>query len=100
MELAHRMGYPATARCTIGTDAVDAAEQLCLEVTETFRRTTFFAGQIIFQREQWYQRWLHNETAFAIQKRLQWAGKTMVILPTRVWDTAKKREQVTGKRGQ
>jgi len=27
----------------------------------------------------------HNETAYAIQKRLQWAGQTMVILPARVY---------------
>ena len=39
---------------------------------------------MIFQRERWYQRILHNETAFAIQKRLQWAGQTMVIIPARI----------------
>jgi len=27
---------------------------------------------------------LHNETAFAIQRRLQWDGITTVILPIRV----------------
>lgn len=45
---------------------------------------TFFAGKVIFERERWYQRLLHDETALAIQKRLQWAGETMVILPARV----------------
>ncbi len=39
---------------------------------------------MIFQRERWYDRLLHNETALAIQKRLQWAGKTVVTLPVRV----------------
>jgi hypothetical protein len=34
--------------------------------------------------ERWYQRLLHNETALAIQKRLQWAGRTMVLMPIRV----------------
>jgi hypothetical protein len=69
---------------TIGTDTVDAAEKLCMEITKEFPRVTFFGGKIIFQREHWYHRLLHNETAFAIQKRLQWAGKTMVILPAKV----------------
>jgi hypothetical protein len=50
-------------------------------VAEEFPRSVFFAGQIIFHRERWYDRLLHNQTAFAIQKRLQWQGKTMVILP-------------------
>jgi hypothetical protein len=63
---------------------VEEAEKLCLSVAREFHDVTFFAGQIIFQRDQWFQILLHNETAFTIQKRLQWTGKTMVILPARV----------------
>jgi hypothetical protein len=84
LELAAGMGIPATCRTGVGTDAVEEAEKLCLDVVREFRQTTFFAGNVIFQRERWYQRFLHNETAFAIQKRLQWAGQTMVILPAKV----------------
>ena len=68
----------------LGTDAVQESEKMCLELVKEFPRTTFFAGQVLFQRERWYQRLLHNETAYAIQKRLQWAGQTMVIMPARV----------------
>ena len=82
--LANQMGLPATYRMAIGTDAVAAATELGAEVAREFPRVTFFAGYILFQRERWYQRFLHNETAFAIQRRLQWAGMTMVILPARV----------------
>jgi amino acid transporter len=84
VELAHGLGIPATSRKALGTDAVAEAERLCLALVREFPRTTFFAGQVIFQRERWFQRLLHNETAYAIQKRLQWAGQTMVILPARV----------------
>jgi K+ transporter len=84
VELAANLGVPATARSSVGTDVVAECEQLCMEVAQEFPRATFFAGKIIFQRERWYQRLLHNETAHAIQKRLQWAGRTMVILPARV----------------
>ncbi|MEQ1894468.1 MAG: APC family permease, partial [Planctomycetota bacterium] len=82
--LARGLGIPATSRKGLGTDAVEEAEKLCLGLVRQFPRTTFFAGQVIFQRERWFQRLLHNETAYAIQKRLQWAGQTMVILPARV----------------
>jgi hypothetical protein len=78
----------ATARFAIGTDAVEEAEKLCLEVAREFPRTTTFAGKVIFERERWYQRLLHNETAFAIQKRLQFAGQTMVILPAKLPERA------------
>ena len=84
VELAQGLGLSATSRKALGTDAVAEAEKLCLGLVREFPRTTFFAGQVIFQRERWFQRLLHNETAYAIQKRLQWAGQTMVILPARV----------------
>lgn len=84
VELANGMGIPSTYRFAIDTDAVDEVEKLCLAVAKDFPRTTFFAGKIIFQREHWYHWVLHNNTANAVQKRLHWSGKTMVILPARV----------------
>jgi amino acid transporter len=82
--LAASLGVPAASRLTIGTDVVDEAERLCLATAGDFPRATFFAGKLIFQRERWWQRLLHNETALALQKRLQWAGRTMVTMPIRV----------------
>ena len=84
VELAKKLGVPATYRMAIGTDAVEEAEKLCLEVAQTFPQATYFATKVIFQQERWYHRFLHNETAYAIQRRLQWDGKTMVIIPARV----------------
>lgn len=77
-------GIPATARGSTATDVISELEKICNQVAKEFPRITFFAGQLVFQRERWYQPLLHNQTAFAIQKRLHWAGLTMVILPTRV----------------
>jgi hypothetical protein len=84
VDLAERIGLPAVGRTALGTDVVEEAEKICLSVAREFYEVTFFAGQVIFQRDQWYHHLLHNDTAFAIQKRLQWSGKTMVILPARV----------------
>ncbi|HEX3725495.1 MAG TPA: APC family permease, partial [Pirellulales bacterium] len=81
---ARRLGMPAVGYMTIGTDPVDELEHLCVAVKKRFPRATFFAGQLIFQKDTWYQRWLHNETAYSLQRRLQWDGVPMVILPTRV----------------
>lgn len=82
--LANGLGVPADSRMSLGTDVVDEAERLCLAMAAELPRTTFFAGKLIFQRERWWQRLLHNETALALQKRLQWAGRTMVTMPIRV----------------
>ena len=54
------------------------------KVMARFPVVTFFGGKVVFARERWYQRLLHNETAMAIQKRLYWLGATMVILPAKV----------------
>jgi len=84
VELARGLGLPAAARLEVGTDVVAEGEKLCLAVARDYPRATFFAGKVIFQREKWFQRVLHNETAAAIQQRLQWDGLTMVVLPARV----------------
>jgi len=81
---ARRMGIPSCGFIGIGIDPVDELEKLCVEVRKRFPRSTFFAGQLVFQRDRWYQRMLHNETAYSLQRRLQWDGVPMVILPTRV----------------
>jgi hypothetical protein len=81
---AQRLGMPAASFMSIGTDAVEELEHLCVEVKKRFPRAIFFAGQLVFQRDTWYQRLLHNETAYSLQRRLQWDGVPMVILPTRV----------------
>jgi amino acid transporter len=84
-DAARKLGMPATSRLAIGTDAVEEAEKLCLSIAQEFPRVTFFAGQVIFKTETWFQRLLHNQTAYAIQRRLQWAGQNVVILPARAF---------------
>jgi hypothetical protein len=82
--LANQLGMPATSFMTIGTDPVDDLEQLCQTVIKKFPKSVVFAGQLVFQKENWIQRLLHNQTAYSLQRRLQWDGIPMVILPTRV----------------
>lgn len=84
VDLARRLGMPSVSYMRIGTDAVDELEELCLEVVQDFPKATFFAGQLVFQKDNWVHRLLHNQTAYSLQRRLQWAGYPMVILPTRV----------------
>jgi amino acid transporter len=84
VKLARELGVPAASYMSIGADVVDELENLCTTIAKQYPRSTFFAGQLVFQRDSWYQHLLHNQTAFALQRRLQWLGLPMVILPTRV----------------
>lgn len=84
IRLSHQLGVPATSRMSIGTDVVQEGVVLCESLVTEYPATTFFTGKIIFSEDRWYQRLLHNETGGALQKRLQVAGLTMVILPAKV----------------
>ncbi len=83
VDLARGLGLAATYRTDIGTDAAETAVPLCRSIAKEFPHSTFFAGQVVFRHEQFFQKILHNETAFAIQRRLQFSGITTVILPIR-----------------
>lgn len=83
-ELAKRLGVAGEGYSSVGTDAVDEAEKISEELALKYPRHMFFGGKLVFKRERWYERLLHNETAFAIQRRLQWKGHPMTVLPVRV----------------
>jgi hypothetical protein len=86
--LAGRLRLAADHRMGIGTEAVAEAERLCIQVGKEFPRSVFFAGKLVFQEEKWFQRILHNETAYQLQRRLQFAGLNAMVLPVRVLNEA------------
>ena len=74
----------ADYRMSIDTEVVEPVVKLCHEIAQEFPRSIFFTGKSIFQSERWYHTLLHNETAYAIQNRLQFEGRQTIILPIRV----------------
>jgi amino acid transporter len=84
VDLARSLGIPATYRYDIGTEIVEEATNLCVKIAQEFPRITFFSGKVIFTNEGWFDRVLHNQTAFAIQRRLHWADRIMVVMPVRI----------------
>ncbi len=79
------MGWAADCDSAIGTEAVAELDHLCREVALRFPRSVFFAGKLIFAQDSWYQRILHNETAAAVERRLQFAGLPMIVMPIRMF---------------
>lgn len=84
VEFSRSYGYPADYRTDVATEVVETATRLCQDIVHEFPRSTVFTGKLIFRNENIFQKLFHNETAFAIQRRLQWEGITTVILPVRV----------------
>jgi len=59
----------------------DEASELCVELSRQHPGAVIFAGTLVFEHPHWYHRVLHNETAYAIPRRLKFAGIPVVILP-------------------
>jgi amino acid transporter len=66
------------------TDAVAELERLAVEVAEKDPDVFFVAGQLVFGHETLSTRLLHNEVAFALQRRLTFRGLNVLVLPVRV----------------
>ncbi len=83
VEGARRMGFAADCVWDVGIEVVSKAADLCQQIAKLYPKATIFTGKLVFREERFYQRFLHNETAQAIQRRLQWVGVPMVVLPIR-----------------
>lgn len=82
--LARQLGFSAGYRFRVGADILNEAEALAIEVAGAFPRSVFFLGKLVFDQDRWIHRLLHNDTAFAIQRRLQFSGVQTVVLPIRM----------------
>jgi hypothetical protein len=83
-ELANRFGLAAETRLGLGTDVLDEGESVCAAIRRDYPKAVFFLGKLVFKRERFFQRVLHNETAYQLQRRLQFAGMHAMVLPVRV----------------
>ncbi|HEY5995198.1 MAG TPA: amino acid permease [Gallionellaceae bacterium] len=77
-------GLKATWRMAYGTDPITVLDDLAQEVIAEYPNSVCFAAKLIFTRDNIFIRWLHNQTALAMQRRLHLRGQQMVILPMKV----------------
>jgi len=89
VRLAHRLGVYAEYRLALGIDLIDEIEAMCAALVKEFRRPVVFAGQLVFQVESVFTRSLHQQTSISIQRRLQFQGAQVIVLPIRVWESAR-----------
>ena len=82
--LAESLGYHAEYRLETATDVVEKAPDIIETISREYPKSTVFSGKLAFRAEKFYHRLLHNETAYAIQRKLQVLGITNVILPIKM----------------
>ncbi|MGE5818148.1 MAG: amino acid transporter, partial [Deltaproteobacteria bacterium] len=88
VEYANCLGWPAEYRFSVGVALLDEIEKVCRSVAKDYPRSMFFAGKLVFEREHFLSRLLHNQTPYALERRLQFEGMHLIILPVRVFETA------------
>jgi amino acid transporter len=78
------LGLRAASAFAVGTEVVVELEKISDGLIRRFPQALFVAGQLIFEDESLWNRLLHNETAFMVQKRLQRRGVSMIVVPVRL----------------
>ena len=74
-----------TARSFVGRRREMAALEDAWTLASTGARPVVFVGQLAFQRENLFNRTLHNETACSIQRQLPFTVVQVNIMQRRVW---------------
>lgn len=82
--LARDLGLEAASASATGSDVVEELEKLAVRVAASEPDVVFAAGQVVFQRETLTMRFLHNEIAFSLQRRLLYRGLDVIILPVQL----------------
>jgi hypothetical protein len=84
VRLMHRHGYEAEGVTDIGTDAVDSIIDHARDIATRYPGCVFFGGQIVFPRETFLTRLLHNSVVSSVQHRLCREGLPFMVLPVRL----------------
>ena len=84
VQLSQRMGLYAESKLVLETDVIEGLERACEQVAQEWPKRVFFMGQLAFEGETFWTRFLHNRTSFVLQRRLLFSGQQAVILPIRV----------------
>lgn len=78
------LGLATASAFAVGTEVAIEVEKIASDLTRRYPQALFVAGQLIFEEDTLFNRVLHNETAFMVQKRLQRKGLPMIVVPVRL----------------
>ncbi|MEI6322624.1 MAG: APC family permease [bacterium] len=77
-------GISAEAVYKIGTEVVSTAQELGEELFKKHPNAIFFGGQLVFHKESFFTRLLHNFAVFVMQREFFKKGVPFFVLPIRV----------------
>jgi len=93
VRLANDFGFHADSIHAVDIDTLDIVEKQCEEIQRKYNKSVFFVGKLVFEEENLFTRILHNQTAYSIQRILQFKGIPTIVLPIRVIKTKQEEAQ-------
>jgi len=84
VDFMQRQGSYAESMAYMGVDILEEADKVIDVVSRRFPHAVIFGGQLVFPNETLWTRWLHNDTAFSLQRKFYQSGIPFVVLPIRV----------------
>ena len=87
VRLSNDFGFHAESIHSVDIDTLDVVEARCEEIQRKYSKSVFFVGKLVFEEENLFTRLLHNQTAYSIQRILQFKGIPTIVLPIRVIKT-------------
>lgn len=83
-EYAKQQGLAVKSVVEYSTNPVEKLEEIVETQLADIHQPIFFASSFVWGKDTWYAQYLHNETAFAFQKRLHKNNLQMIIVPMKV----------------
>lgn len=77
-------GYYAEGITATGLEIEEEIIKLIPSIKDKFAKAVFFGGQIVFPKDTFMSRLLHNYTVFSVQRKLYALGFEFVILPIKL----------------
>jgi amino acid transporter len=82
--LARSYGLKAMSRTACSIDYLGTIEEICLDLHREFPNSVFFAARLLFWKDTFWSRVLHNDTPMSLQRRLMFHGLQFIVLPVRL----------------
>lgn len=84
IDYCHQYGMAAEGYTSFGTDTVEELTKMAIMVSKKYPNCIFFSSKLIFEKDNFITRFLHNETPLTVQRNLHLEGKELVILPMKI----------------
>lgn len=84
VQYCQQYGLAANAQAAFGTDTVEELTILAQKISKQYYNCIFFSSKLVFEKDNFVTRMLHNETPTTLQRQLHLLGKEFVILPMKI----------------